>query len=62
LANGVVVSINFNDDVEIFHKRLDKPDVKVMRDPNVDFDMKLCKIGGSVHFIDNHELFKMRMK
>ena len=62
LDNGVCVSINYNDDVEIFSNRIEKDDVKILRDPDVDFNMKLCKLNGSVHFAKDGMLFKLRMK
>ena len=62
LDNGIVVSINPDDEVEIFSKKLGKPDIKIIKDPAVDFDMKLLKRGVDVYVMKGSELYKMSMK
>lgn len=62
LDNGIVVSINDEDMVEVFSRRIDRTDMNIVADPAIDFDMKLCKQGVSVYIRKDNKLFKFVMK
>jgi len=62
LDNGVCISITYDDAVEIFLNRIDKPDVKRIEDPAVNSTMKLCHDGVQVRFFSGNKIFSMKMK
>jgi len=61
LDNGIAINITPEDDVEIFSVKLDKPDIKQIKDKSINFGMKLCKDGINVMFRNNNKLFKLSM-
>lgn len=62
LDNGIVISINEDSSLEIFYRRIDKPDVKVIKDPNIDPGMKLCHSGMMVRFFKDEGMYSLKMK
>jgi len=62
LENGIVVSINPYDQVEIFHKNINKSNVKIIEDKDISFSMKLHKKGVQVYIIEDNKLYKFTMK
>jgi hypothetical protein len=62
LDNGVCIAITYDEAVEIFLNRIDKPDVKRIEDPVINSTMKLCHDGIQVRFFSGNKLFSMKMK
>jgi hypothetical protein len=62
LDNGVVVSINDDSSIEIFTNRIDKDDVKKIKDPEINTSMRLFKDGMTVMFVSGNKVYKIRMK
>lgn len=62
LDNGIVVSINQDESVEIFSSRLDKNDIKIINDNMISSDMKLCKKGVNVYVRKDNKLYSLTMK
>jgi hypothetical protein len=62
LENGICICITPDDEVRIFNRRMDAPDVKVIKDPAVNFDMKLCKDGMKVMYRLGKKLYKLSIR
>jgi len=62
LDNGVVVSINDDSSIEIFTNRIDKDDIKKIKDPEINTSMRLFKDGMTVMFVSGNKSYKIRMK
>lgn len=62
LDNGIAILITDDDIIEIFANRIDKPDVKAIKDPSVNSSMRLCKNGTQVRFFRDNKLYKIKMK
>ncbi len=61
LDNGIVISIHDDGALEIFSKRADKPDVNLIRDPDIDASMRLCKDANRVLFFKGNKLYSLSM-
>jgi hypothetical protein len=62
LDNGVVVSINDDSSIEIFTNRIDKDDIKKIKDPEINTSMRLFKDGMTVMFVSGNKSYRIRMK
>lgn len=62
LANGLVISINEDDSLEIFFKDPSKKDVKRIEDPNVNSNMHLHKNGMEVRVSRDQIMYLLKMK
>jgi hypothetical protein len=62
LDNGVCISINEDNSVEIFLNRIDKDDVKRIEDPEIKSTMKLAKDGIKALFFKGNKLFSITTK
>jgi hypothetical protein len=62
LDNGVCVSINDDELIEIFSKNLNSSKVNEIKDPDINSSMNLCKDGTRVMFYKNNELYFMSMR
>jgi hypothetical protein len=62
LDNGIVVSINTDDSLEIFSKDMKSNNVKSIHDPDVNASMTLYKDGVTVMFADGKKVYKLSVK
>jgi len=62
LENGVVISINGDDSLEIFSQNPKHPKMKVVKDPQIDSSMTLSKDGIRVLFQKDKRIFSLKMK
>lgn len=61
LGNGVTINITDDGTLEIFaDKHMDK--IKIINDPIISIDMKLCNDGSQVLFYRGKELYSLKMK
>jgi hypothetical protein len=59
---GVCICINEEEKVEIFSVRRNNPSLKIVDDPAVVGDMRLCNSGGHVRFAHGTKLYDFSMK
>lgn len=57
LANGICAHINEQEELELFLNRPGSK-VKVVQDPMLSNDMRLCRSGGDVLFTQSQHVFK----
>jgi len=62
LDNGIVISINDQDSVQIFSNQYGKDAVKEIKDPDINSSMKLVKDGTQAKFFKGNKLFSIRTK
>jgi serine/threonine protein kinase len=62
LDNGVVVSINDDDQVEIFSRSLLKSDINIIEDKHINYNMKLWKKGVNVFITEENRMYNFSMK
>jgi hypothetical protein len=62
LDNELCVSLNEEEEIEIFSGKKDATSVKVVKDNVIDSDMRLCHIESQVCFANNTKLYKMSMR
>jgi len=62
LDNGLVVSINDQDSVQIFSNQYGKDAVKEIKDPDINSSMKLVKDGTQAKFFKDNKLFSIKTK
>lgn len=62
MDNGICIRITADDDVQIFSNRIDRPDVKLITDPAVTFDMKLTRNASTIMVKQGSKLYKFSMK
>ncbi len=62
LDNGIVISINEQDSVQIFSNKYGKDAIKEIKDPAIDSSMKLVKDGTQAKFFKENKLFSIRTK
>jgi len=62
LDNGICVSINEDEEIEIFSNNLKSSKVNVIRDPDINSSMTLCKDGVKVMFFKGNQLYSMTMR
>lgn len=62
LDNGICILITPDDEVHIFNACIDAPDVKVIKDPAISFDMKLCHDGMKVMYRLGKKLYKLSLR
>ena len=61
LDSGVTVLIS-NESMEIFSNDLYSKTVKVIKDPDIDSEMMLCKRGTELRFFKENKLYSIKMK
>lgn len=62
LDNGICVSINEDEEIEIFSNNINSTSINIIRDPDIDSSMNLCKDGVKVCFFKDQELYTLTMK
>ena len=62
LDNGVCVSINDDELIEVFTNDLKSIKINQIKDPDINSLMNLCKNGTKVMFFKNNELYSMSMR
>jgi hypothetical protein len=62
MENGICVRITNEDEVHIFSNRIDRPDIKVVKDPAVTHDMKLTRSASTIMVRQGSKLYKFSMK
>lgn len=62
LDNGIVISINDQDSVQIFSNQYGKDAVKEIKDPDINSSMKLVKDGTQAKFFKGNKLFSIKTK
>ena len=62
LKNGICISINSDDSMEIFSSDPDSKSIKRIEDPDINSSFNLCKSGMDVLLFKDNELFKIKMK
>jgi serine/threonine protein kinase len=62
LSNGIVVSITDDGTMEIFKNDSSHNKMKVIHDPAISSDMKLCNNGLEVLFYRGNEMYSLKMK
>lgn len=62
LENGVCVSINDDDSLEVFAHHLTNNRVIGYKDPSINSSMTLCKDGARVMFFKGNKLYSMKMR
>ena len=62
LDNGIVISINEQDTVQIFSNQYGKDAIKEIKDPAIDSSMKLVKDGTQAKFFKGNKLFSIKTK
>jgi len=61
LDNGIVILI-YDDQMEIFSNNPDSIKVKIIKDKELNSDMKLCKRGVSTRYFIGNKLYSIGMK
>lgn len=61
LDSGICAHINEDEKMEIFLAKRDAPDIKVIDDPAISSDMKLCHKGTQTMFFKDNELYTITM-
>lgn len=62
LDNGICVSLNEDDEIEVFSNRKGSTGLKVLKDAVLGNDMRLCKNGASLLFARGNKVYSIRMK
>lgn len=62
LDNGICVSINDDDSIEIFSSNLKSDKINCIKDPDINSSMILCKDGTKVIFYRKNQLYSLSMK
>lgn len=62
LDSGIVASINDKEQVELFSKKKDSTQIKIIDDPIINSDMTLFKEGTLVYFSQGSKLYSLKMK
>lgn len=62
LENGICVTINDNDSVEIFSSSLKSAKETSIKDPDINSSMNLCKDSTRVMFFKDKELYSLKMR
>jgi hypothetical protein len=62
LDNGIVISVNEQDAVQIFSNQYGKDAIKEIKDPAIDSSMKLVKDGTQAKFFKGNKLFSIKTK
>jgi hypothetical protein len=62
LDNGICISINDDDSMDIFSSSLKTTNIKTIKDPDINTSMVLCKDSTRVMFFKDKELYSLSMK
>lgn len=62
LKNGICISINSDDSLEIFSSNPNSKSIKRIEDPEINSSFNLCKSGMDVLFFKDNELLQLKMK
>ncbi len=62
LENGICISINDDDSLEVFTHHLTNKKVIEYRDPSINSSMTLCKDGTKVMFFQGNKLYSIKMR
>ena len=62
LDNGICISINHDDSIEVFVNDLKSTKIKCIQDPDVNSSMTLCKDGIRVMVFKENKLYSLKMK
>jgi hypothetical protein len=62
LDNGLCVSINDDDSIELFSNSLNVSKVDCIKDPDINSSMNLCKDGVRVMFYKENQLYSLSMR
>lgn len=62
LENGIVAHIQEDGELEIFSKRIDRDELKIVKDPQIKMKMILYKLGSKVVFTIENRLYTMTLK
>ena len=62
MDNGIVVSINEDDSIEIFSKNISNSSIKIIKDPDINSNMTLYRDGARVLFSNKNKLYQISMK
>lgn len=61
LENGIVVFINYDDELVLFNNNFNNTSIKVINDKNIKFDMKIYSEGVKVFLTDKKKLFRIKL-
>lgn len=62
LDNEICISLNEEEEIEIFSSKKDATSIKSIKDNVIDSNMRLCHVGTQVHFADGTKMYKMSMR
>jgi hypothetical protein len=62
LDNGICVSLNEDDEIELFSNRKGSQNIKTVKDPVLGNDMRLFRNGASLMFARGNKLYSIKMK
>lgn len=62
LDNGICCAINEDENIVLYRNKKDDSLVKIIDDPAIGGDIRLCKDGNQVMFIQNNTLYTLKMK
>jgi len=62
LDNGICISIDSDELIEVFSKELNSTKINIIKDPDINSTMNLCKDGIRVMFFKEKELYSMTMR
>ena len=62
LDNGIAVSINEDDIMEIFSNNIKNKEVKSITDPEINNNLKLCKSGMKLMFFQDNKIYRIQIK
>ena len=62
LDNGIVVSMNEDDRMEIFSNNIKNKEVSTIADPDINSTLRLCKNGVKLMFFQDNKLYRIQMK